>query len=756
MFRERGGTDRPRMVLVVWDVDHHDDAMNRARRIHYDNLAAVLHEEGILEEMSISKLPEYPWVPVDVVEKEVGKGKGVLNQYVRLQYRGEDWWMEQATRWEQESLADAHEFFEIDVERIEQELAHIAQNDEDFLLHLLPEQMQFVRAEGPLLLSGTVGSGKTTVMLYHLYRQARTNPNGQYLVVTYSPNLSNLCQLLFERLPGGRDLLERVSILSFTQLLKMINRGAHIISYDARRRQFEEAYAEVGRRWKMKAIPKPLHNFRQKHPTLPWHLEALWAEYWDVIKGQLNWATRGLLDREGYLQYAATRLTPEEREAVFSVYEQWFTQLPGMDELDACRQIWREQEFSGLRYRFDGVYVDEAQDLCEVQWMILLQMVKSPTGLFLTADPFQALRPSGFHWNRLERRLQSEIAVQDASLGINRRNSRQIASLVQREMERVSQRLGLEEKPNYHVTAVLDSLPPAGAPEQQIDPPRLAEWLGDQGALVIPDDSARNHPLAQQIANSAPVVTVEECKGLEFDRVAVLGMYAHLEEAKRERAETLRQLAFSQWYVAMTRARRGLLVIEPEAQLLPTGLTVADEVWFGTWRDVEEVVVRSVDVLRARSAERYEDAGEFVVAARCYEQTAQFDKAAECYEKAGQFSNAAECYEQAERFDRAGVCYEQAGQFGKAAQCYEQAGQFSKAAQCYEQAGQFDNAGVCYEKAGQFGQAAECYEQAGQFGKAAQCYERAQQFDKAAQCYEKAQMFADADRCRRKARRWWW
>lgn len=195
-YSEDSTKDRDHMThqMVVWDVDHLDDALNAARRISYDslrqaeylNLAALLHPDGVLEEMEITRLPEYPTVPISVVQSAVKTAKGVLPQYVRLHYRGEEWWMEQAIEAEQESLYDAQEFVEIDLERIEEEIKRIAQSDEDFLLRLLPEQMQFVRRTGPLLLSGTVGSGKTTIMLYHHVpsgaRQPRRQVSGGYLL----------------------------------------------------------------------------------------------------------------------------------------------------------------------------------------------------------------------------------------------------------------------------------------------------------------------------------------------------------------------------------------------------------------------------------------------------------------------------------------------------------------------------------------------------------------------------------------------
>ncbi|GBC94289.1 ATP-dependent helicase/nuclease subunit A [bacterium HR16] len=630
-----GGTGRSdgnhlRDRIVVWDVDHHDDALSAARRISYDSLhqaeelclASSLHEQGILEEIGISKLPEYPTVPLSIVEREVKTGKSVLNQYIRPHYRGEEWWLEQASSVEQESLYDAQEFLEIGLDRIEQDIEHLAQSDEDFLLHLLPEQMEFVRKPGPLLLSGTVGSGKTTILLYHLYRQARANPAGRYLVVTYSPTLTSLCQLLFEHLPRGRELLERVDILSYEDMLSRWFPNVRIESYTEMRRQFHEAYQRVKEVWKMGNLKEPLRSWKRRHREFPWDEETLWAEYWDVIKGQLNWQTRQLLDREGYLHNAASDFSVQEREAIFAAIQTWFP-IGGSDELDLSRKLWEQPEKVVASY--DGVYVDEIQDLCEVQWMLLMRLVRHPAGLFLTGDPFQALRPSGFHWNRLVRRLSQEVTVLEGSLKLNLRNSRQIALFVQGELERIKREYDLDEMPDYHVTALLDGLPPAAA---TLDSPalsaqQLAEWLGDQGAVIVWDESDKNIPIAQQLGqHGALLCSVEEAKGLEFDRVILFNIYSRMHEQVR-RSPVLRLQAFSRLYVALTRARRGLVVVEDTPQSLPPSLPKLSKQWLSAWEAAERVVVRSYEALTTNPA--------IWTRARRMEWSGRLEEAAELY-----------------------------------------------------------------------------------------------------------------------------
>ncbi|MER3473194.1 MAG: hypothetical protein C4335_04020 [Armatimonadota bacterium] len=258
------------------------------------------------------------------------------------------------------------------------------------------------------------------------------------------------------------------------------------------------------------------------------------------------------------------------------------------------------------------MYVDEAQDLCEVQWMLLARMVRHPRGLFFAGDPYQALRPSGFHWNRLRLRLGRHLHVTEGSLALNLRNTRQIAEFVQSELERVRARYQLEHLPDYHVTALMEGLPPAVQQTSRADASQVAEWLGNQGALIVWDKSAKSEQFAQAMQEHGTlVVTVDEAKGLELDRAVVLDPYTNLHRQMQGRRVTLRQQAFSRLYVALTRARRGLLVLEERKQLVPVGLRQADAEWWRSWQAAEPVLVRSVQAIVQPLAALHEREGMF-------------------------------------------------------------------------------------------------------------------------------------------------
>lgn len=425
------------------------------------------------------------------------------------------------------------------------------------------------------------------------------------------------------------------------------------------------------------------------------------------------------MDKKGYIRDAATKFNAEEREAIWEVISTRF-EFEGQDELDLCRQLWEERD--SLPREHAGVYVDEVQDLCEVEWMLLAQMVRHSGGLFFTGDPYQALRPSGFYWKRLQLRLGRNLQVQEGSLSLNLRNTRQIAEFVQGELERIRAKYHMEQQPDYRVTALIEGLPPALGHIRRIDASQVARWLGDQGALVVWDPSARSEPFAQAVLEAGGlVVTVDEAKGLEFDWTAVLKPYTSLAHQMEGRSSLVRAQAFSRLYVALTRARRGLLVLDEQTDLSPSVLPQADSAWWQSWEAAEHVLVRSVQAVVESGRSRSAGTAWWKAVARVAESLGDLDRAIEYYERAGLYGDLARCTEKLGRFSDAEAYYETAEQFSEAARCYERAGGYMEAARCYEQAGEYADAASCYEKAGRYAEAGRCYRWSGRYADAVRC-----------------------------------
>jgi len=172
-----------------------------------------------------------------------------------------------------------------------------------------------------------------------------------------------------------------------------------------------------------------------------------------------------------------------------------------------------------------------------------------------------------------------------------------------------------------------------------------------------------------------------------------------------------RQWAYYRLYVTLTRARRGLWIIEPNSQYLPPNLSDDWQRWLNSWAESETVPVLSLQAIEEKP-ERLEAEGDYLKASQLYEQAGMTADAGRCYEKAGDTKSATRC-----RAKQA----EQVGQPLQAAQYYEQATMYKDAGRCYYQASRYADAGRCYEQARNYRKAAECYKLAGMYAEAARC-----------------------------------
>lgn len=100
-----------------------------------------------------------------------------------------------------------------------QRLLLYSKDDFEIFLFLTPEQESLLAKDAPLLVSGTAGSGKTTLSVYYLLRPSL---NGKLcLFLTYNRHLRNFCERLYQGLlnqRADRDRIRRARFLTFKDL----------------------------------------------------------------------------------------------------------------------------------------------------------------------------------------------------------------------------------------------------------------------------------------------------------------------------------------------------------------------------------------------------------------------------------------------------------------------------------------------------------------------------------------------------------
>ncbi|WEV24757.1 AAA family ATPase [Streptomyces sp. 71268] len=450
---------------------------------------------------------------------------------------------------------------------------------EQWMTFLDPDQVALVRRNwsGPARISGPAGTGKTVVGLHRAAHLARRT-DGRVLYVTFANNLPRVQGTFLRAMsPAVADRVDFSSLHSWAQDF-LRERGVSVRLHGKKAETaFSLAWKHVGRDSRLAEIDPA-------------------ADYWrdeiaHVIKG------RGITTFEEYATVPRRRrraiLRRAHRQAVWALYERYesLRNERGVHDFDDVLSLaLAEASRHTDRPRYAAVIVDEVQDLTLVGVRLLHALVgDAPNGLLLVGDGQQAVYPGGF------RLVDAGIDIRGDRgqvLRTNYRNSKQIldaalgvvADDAFEDIDGLRSPSRRDVDVTYHDGEVVRVTKPTVAEHDRalLDALRdlPAQALAD-AAVLCPSKRAIAHYQRLLTGAQLPVCLLEhydgnpvdavklgtyrKAKGLEFKRVylpqhdvaplngarAAESGGAAGQETARERAE----LARSQLFVAMTRAR---------------------------------------------------------------------------------------------------------------------------------------------------------------------------------------------------------
>ena len=459
-----------------------------------------------------------------------------------------------------------------------------------FLLRLDEDQQRLTRwaLNGPTMVRGGAGTGKSTVALYRvkeLLERSGSTGRERVLFTTYTRALLTVTQQLLEQILTP-DQLRRVTVSTCDQIAYgIVSNHRKINAFEGDReatRRLEElrrTYAPAG----VSAFEAKLRSRALDRLT-----SAYLAEEFDwIIDG------RGFSALDEYLEAPrpgrGLPLNARARAAVWELH-QAFTEGGRGERFPALRREALSLVQSGRwKEHYDYVIVDEAQDLSPVALALLAEVCTGAEGLFFAADSKQSLYSRNYTWGSAHPRLQ--FRGRTAVLRRNYRSTREIdqAAFV---VLRAEKGEVLEASTSVH-----DG--PLPVLVRGLDADQEAAWIArfarqmarhlhlkpSATAVLVPSGAAGER-LAGQLgrlglearffpgreldlkADVVRVLTLHSAKGLEFPIVVVAG----LEESSypvpedfdepglfEERARHERRLI----YVGLTRAMRGLMLLVP-------------------------------------------------------------------------------------------------------------------------------------------------------------------------------------------------
>jgi DNA helicase II / ATP-dependent DNA helicase PcrA len=436
----------------------------------------------------------------------------------------------------------------------------------DLRLRLTPDESKAIDTYGNMLLSGSAGTGKTTVGLYRLARTLQMNPTARCLYVGYNPTLVKESKEQFKQLWGEtfEGLPLKPEFLTIRDLCLKITKDLgeefkhHLVGYQ----YFYQRY-----------IKKP--ESKQYPPAL------VWDEIRSIIKGANLKAQSGcyLLSQKEYENLGKKRsgaIRAGERHKIYKL-AQWYQnridceQLA--DEIDLTRTALRLSKTA--RYQpYTLIVCDEIQDLTEIQIELLIRLLAQTGQILGAGDMNQMISPSGFRWEDLTTRLyQQNRQWTEKRLDFNFRSTGKLGAfaveLLNLKFKLLSESQFQSEAP-ISTSGELARLVAASRNDlKQIE-------LGSGDAILVRTEEQKAE-LLTDLATKL-IFTIEESKGLEFDTVYLVNFFEHTNSLWSTIASSTKQLTdrqkpqlrleFNLLYVAITRARYILNICEPKISAL--------------------------------------------------------------------------------------------------------------------------------------------------------------------------------------------
>lgn len=635
------------------------------------------------------------------------------------------------------------------VESREQYNKAFKRNSREILLTV--EENKLVKQEGHLLISGSAGTGKTTVGLYRLINWAKRRLNnekeGKALYIAYNSLLVKDVQEQFERLlrldEFEIDSQKIVDIIEFQTIEDLCETIIKDSRSDFLKNREKLNYNKFEKKYEKKT------NHKKGDPAY-----FIWEEIRGVIKGSHLETTSPLLSVEEYEDKGKNRshiISSEKRPKIHQLVAKWYQGLLKTnnyyDEIDLAREalkIIRDKKFKP----YNLIVCDEVQDFTEIQLRLLIEISKKDSQFTFAGDLNQMISPSGFRWEDLKVNLrQQDFLCEDPDfLSINFRNVQSLANLAHQLLKLRFRFLNEKDK--------LDNIEPTSEGELAglIKHPfsEIANTLQDIQANegIIVKNEADKEKLKKAFQSDL-IFTVEEAKGLEFDTVFLIDFFVEKQELWKKKLHPKRRLKdneiselareFNLLYVAITRARQQLYIWE----------TSLSEVW----QEAElNDFVKESDLEKLNLNRKNSTSEDWKKQGIMYLNADKYDQAIECFQKGGDicleleqearaklayenedYETAADYYELIEKWDKAAKAWEKATQYEQAGKCWEKYQNWQKAIHCYERSGNSQKINelkaIQLEEKGDYSKAAKLYQESSNIQKSVDCWVKASESD---------------------------
>ncbi len=309
----------------------------------------------------------------------------------------------------------------------------------------------------------------------------------------------------------------------------------------------------------------------------------------------------------------------------FDSYQNWLDEEGFYDDMDLARAAWTRLESSDTKIEgFDEIYLDEAQDLTDLEFRILLMLLKPERrkNAILAGDPLQTINPTGFDWPRIKDMMYKTLGNLLPNQNIEIPDPMTLTKNYRTPVEMV--RMGnillrnrayymrekIPEQSSSKTTEKPTLLQIGGGTDtekkeeteaiarllrQPNDKMFIVTYTVDNSGIedFIKEDQAAQ--IAQADGLDARLESITDVKGLERDTV-VLYRFADMisesvpyltEKHQREGLEWSKKMkllfALNRMYIALTRSKKHMFILDSQRGI--------DQFWKGVFVSDEEVLI---------------------------------------------------------------------------------------------------------------------------------------------------------------------
>lgn len=479
-----------------------------------------------------------------------------------------------------------------------------------YCLYLNNEQYNCLKYESPLIINGGAGSGKTAVLfnkMLNLISESETSKSPQIKLGYFCLNnrLKESIEDMMKEIIGEKENIKFYSITEY--LLNNLEKNENnLITY----KNFQSFFSSYSKK-----------IFKGKKNDIK--VEQAYSEIKGIIKGMMfkenpdNWDKdfkNSLISLDEYLSLADeySIYNVEKRGNIYKIAIAYQDYLKTNKKLDLNDLSMIMLDNISEDKKLDYIFIDEVQDLTEVQIFMINSLCKNKNNIFFAGDIHQVVTMNYFNFNRLSQ-LHNKNGKNIKFLVKNYRSRQKIIEASNKIKELRKKYIGSQKMEYEQLEEYISEGGKFNIETNNFD---LLEKVSlDANFIIIVSTDKEKVKLFKLLKSKDNfldmIFTVEEAKGLEFESVICYNLISsHLEEwdiilSNNAKKNQNYRYFFNLLYVGITRAKSNIIFMEEEIKNNPllkefqeilTATQVADSIkisssqeWENRAKDLEKV-----------------------------------------------------------------------------------------------------------------------------------------------------------------------